>query len=850
MVIGMKKIVLVDGNNLLFRSYFATAYTGNVMKNSKGFPTNALYGFINMINKIIEEEKPEYMAVAFDIGKNFRKQKYDFYKEGRNKTPQDLIDQMPIARDVLKAMGIKYFELEPYEADDIIGTISKMTEEDPDAYTLIVSSDKDLLQLVSDETEMKLLKQKDYIRYNRESFKKDYGIEPIRIIDLKGLSGDPSDNIPGVAGVGDKTALKLLQDYESVEGIYDHIDEIKGKLQEKLINNKDSAFMSKEIATIYRDVPLNTSYEEMKYNGANPKELEKIYTDLEFYSFLKKMDVKPKEDNFKYNIVENISDIKLDDEVAIYVGYETENYYTSKVIGYGISSGDNNYFVKEELINKIDFKSKKIYTYDYKKLLANLDIEVDGDLMLIDYLVNPQHKEDFGYLIQSHNEKILLLNELKKQEENVVFENIVRKSRFILNNYNLMYKKLVEEEMEDLYKSIEFPLVKVLSDMEKTGVYVDTNIIDDMKEDLEARLSLITKKIYELAGKEFNINSPKQLGEVLFVDLGLPAPKSNKTGFKTDVKVLQRLVDYHPIIEHILNYRNLAKIESTYLDGLKDYIREDGLVHTIYKQTLTRTGRLSSVEPNLQNIPVRNEEGRKVRKAFIPQNDIFLSIDYSQIELRILAHLSGDEELIKAFNNDQDIHTKVAADIFGINEDQVTKNQRRTAKAVIFGIVYGISGYGLGENLELKPSEAKKYIDKYLSLYPKVDEYMKHNIKTAYETGYVRTMFNRKRVIDELTNSNYMIRQSGERMALNTPIQGTASDIMKMAMIKVYKEMNKHNFKSKIVMQVHDELIFDCFNDELDEVIKVAKEAMENIYKISVPFKVSADTGRNWYETK
>ncbi|MBR5662536.1 MAG: DNA polymerase I [Bacilli bacterium] len=846
----MKKIVLVDGNNLLFRSYFATAYTGNVMKNSKGFPTNALYGFINMINKIVEEEKPEYMAVAFDIGKNFRKTKYDFYKEGRNKTPQELIDQMPVARDVLKAMGIKYFELEPYEADDIIGTISKMTEEDPDAYTLIVSSDKDLLQLVSDETEMKLLKQKDYIRYIRSSFKEEYGIEPIRIIDLKGLSGDPSDNIPGVQGVGDKTALKLLQDYESVEGIYEHIDEIKGKLQEKLLADKDNAFMSKEIATIYREVPLNTNYDEMKYVGPNASELEKIYNELEFYSLLKKIDVKPKEDNFKYEVVSSVDDIKLEDKVSIYVGYETENYYRSKAIGYGISSGDNNYFVSNEIINKIDFTNKKVYTYDYKKLLADLDISVDGDLMLIDYLVNPLHKEDFGYMILENNEKVLLLNELKKQEESVLQENIVRKSRFILDYYDKYFEKLKDEEMVSLYETIEFPLVRVLSDMEKTGVYVDTKVIDDMKEDIEARMDLITKKIYELAGKEFNINSPKQLGDVLFVDLGLPAPKSNKTGFKTDVKVLQKLYDYHPIIEHILDYRNLAKIASTYLDGLKDYIHEDGLVHTIYKQTLTRTGRLSSVEPNLQNIPVRNEEGRKVRKAFIPQNDIFLSIDYSQIELRILAHLSGDEELIKAFNNDQDIHTKVAADIFDISEDQVTKNQRRTAKAVIFGIVYGISGYGLGENLELKPSEAKKYIDKYLSLYPKVDEYMKHNISFAYENGYVKTMFNRKRIIDELKNTNFMIRQSGERMALNTPIQGTAADIMKMAMIKVYDEMKKHNFKSKIVMQVHDELIFDCFNDELDEVIKVAKEAMENIYKISVPFKVSADTGKNWYDAK
>ena len=847
----MKKIVLVDGNNLLFRSYFATAYTGNIMKNSKGFPTNALYGFINMINKIIEEEKPEYMAVAFDIGKNFRKAKYDFYKEGRNKTPQELIDQMPVAREVLKAMGIKYFELEPYEADDIIGTISKMTEEDPDAYTLIVSSDKDLLQLVSDETEMKLLKQKDYIRYIRSSFKEEYGIEPIRIIDLKGLSGDPSDNIPGVQGVGDKTALKLLQDYESVEGIYEHIDEIKGKLQEKLLADKDNAFMSKEIATIYREVPLNTNYDEMKYEGPNNSELEKIYNELEFYSFLKKLDTKEEvKDDFSYITISDINDIKLEEEVSIYVGYETENYYRSNVIGYGISSGENNYFVNQDLIDKIDFSNKKIYTYDYKKLLSNFSIKVDGDLMLIDYLVNPLHKEDFGYLILENGENIKLLSELKKVDEDVLRENIVRKSKFILKHYKKMYQKLIDEEMEDLYLKIELPLVSVLSDMEKTGVLVDREVLEDMKLDISERMSLITKKIYELAGKEFNINSPKQLGDVLFVDLNLPAPKSNKTGFKTDVKVLQRLVDYHPIIEQILNYRNLAKISSTYLDGLKDYIHSDGLVHTIYKQTLTRTGRLSSVEPNLQNIPVRNEEGRKVRKAFIPQHDLFLSIDYSQIELRILAHLSGDEALQSAFNNDQDIHTKVAADIFDISEDQVTKNQRRTAKAVIFGIVYGISGYGLGENLELNPKDAKKYIDKYLSLYPKVDEYMKNNIKFAYENGYVKTLFNRKRVIDELKNTNFMIRQSGERMALNTPIQGTAADIMKMAMIKVYDEMNKHNFKSKIVMQVHDELIFDCFNDEIDDVIKVAKETMENIYKISVPFKVSADTGKNWYDAK
>lgn len=848
----MKKIVLVDGNNLLFRSYFATAYSGSIMKNSKGFPTNALYGFINMVNKIVDEENPIYMAVAFDIGKNFRKQKYDFYKEGRNKTPQELIDQMPVARKVLTAMGIKYFELEPYEADDIIGTISKMTEEDPDAETLIVSSDRDLLQLVSDETEIKLLKQKDYIRYNRTSFKEEYNIEPIRIIDLKGLSGDSSDNIPGVEGIGDKTALKLLQDYESVEGIYEHIDEIKGKLQEKLINGKDKAFMSKEIATIYRDVPLNTNYDEMLYKGPDYKMLEEILTELEFHSLLKRFNAPKKDDNFLYKEISSIDEINLDNKVSLYAGYTNENYYKSDLIGYGLSTKDNNYFIKKSLIKELlpKLKDVKVYTYDYKKLLADLDINVDGDLMLIDYLINPMHKEDLGYLMLSNNEVIHLESEIKKLDEKTIKENIARKASFILNNFENYYEKLKEEECEYLYNSIEFPLVKVLSSMEKNGMKVDLDVLHDMKEDLDARIDIIVKKIYEFAGKEFNINSPKQLGDILFIDLGLPQPKSNKSGFKTDVKVLQRLTDKHPIINYILDYRNLNKIKTTYLEGLEEYVYSDNLIHTIFKQTLTRTGRLSSVEPNLQNIPVRSEEGRKVRKAFIPKHDMFLSVDYSQIELRILAHLSGDTELSNAFINNEDIHTKVAADIFEKNEDQITKNERRTAKAVIFGIVYGISGYGLGENLELSPQEAKKYIDKYLTLYPAVDKFMKDNIKVAYENGFVKTLFNRKRTIDELNNTNYMIRQSGERMALNTPIQGTSADIMKLAMIEVYNKLKEKQFKSEMVLQIHDELIFDCYKDEIDELTKAVVDTMENIYKLNVPLVACSDTGLNWYETK
>ena len=854
----MKKVILIDGNNFMFRSYYATAYTGNVMKNSKGFPTNALYGFINMINKIIQEEKPEYMAVAFDIGRNFRKEKYETYKDGRSETPQELKQQMPVAREVLKAMGIKYFELEPYEADDIIGTFAKKCEEDDDYEALIISSDKDLLQLISHETSVKLLKTKDSIKYNTKNFKEEWGFEPIRMIDYKALAGDASDNIPGVKGIGDKTAINLLKQYDTIEDIYEHIDEIKGKMQEKLIADKDSAFMSKEIATIYRDVPIDVELNNIKYDGPDYVSLNKIYEDLEFFSLLKKNVEGSRVDNqdIKFTNVSDVSVLSnLEDTISLYIEADQENYHDADIVGLSISDSKNNYFINGSMISEVldVIKDKNIITFDQKKnyVLLNkegLSINVDFDTMIAAYLLNINVKDDIAYLMNSNGCEVTFYSQSLKNGFDK--KDIVLKSKYLIDSYKEYEDKLISEEMIDLFNNIEMPLITVLADMECSGVVVDKTILEDMEMEIGSRISELEQNIYKEANQEFNISSPKQLGVVLFEDLGLPYAKKTKTGYKTDVNILNKLKEVHPIINLILEYRRLTKIKSTYLEGLANYIREDGKIHTIYKQNLTRTGRLSSVEPNLQNIPARDEEGRMIRKAFLPSNDIFLSADYSQMELRVLAHVSESKELQEAFINDEDIHTRVAADIYGISMEDVTKNMRKTAKAVIFGIVYGISGFGLGENLEISPKEAKMFIDKYYELYPGVKNYMDNVIKDAKDKGYVRTLFNRKRVIDELNNSNFMVRQSGERIALNTPIQGTSADIMKIAMVEIYNAMKENNLRSKMLLQVHDELIFDVLNEEKELLESIVKDKMENCVKLAVPFKVSSDYGTDWYEAK
>ena len=849
----VKKLILVDGNNLMFRSYYATAYNGNMMKNSKGLPTNALFGFVSMLNKIIAEENPEYMAVAFDIGKNFRKEEFDFYKEGRVQTPEELKIQMSIAREILDAMNIKHFELAPYEADDIIGTISKMTETDPDFASVIVSSDKDLLQLISAETEVKLLKQTGFIRYNYETFVQDYQIEPIRIIDLKALMGDASDNIPGVKGIGEKTALKLLQEYKTLDNIYANLDSISGKVKEKLELGKDNAYMSQKIATIYREVPLNITLEDLKFNLEDDTKLKEKYQELEFFSLLKTSVIPKKEEEISYKIITSVNDLILNDKIALYLEVDDENYHIANIVGMSITDGTNNYYVPKELVIKsIEVvKNKKIITYDLKKVICATKTLINGifDCMIAAYVLGYSGKDDIAYLANQFDSNIEFFTNLKKNNFADVKE-IVKKAIFLYNIAPEFKSKMEKEDDYKLFASIEMSLVKVLADMEMTGIKVEREVLDTIGSEIEVKIELLEQKIYNLAGMEFNINSPKQLGEILFDKLELAKGKKNKTGYKTDVKVLEKLAQDHPIAEKILDYRALSKLNSTYVAGLSNYILTDGKIHTIYKQTLTRTGRLSSVDPNLQNIPVREELGRNIRKAFVPTNDLLLSADYSQIELRILAHISKSQGLIEAFQNDLDIHTKVASDIYGIPTSAVTKTMRRTAKAVIFGIVYGISGFGLGENLHISKKDADDFIKKYFELYPEVKKYTEDIVAFAHEFGYVKTLFGRKRVIDEINNPNYIIKSTGERMAMNTPIQGTSADIMKLAMIKVYNRFQKEGITSKILLQVHDEIIVDVKKSELELVKKIIKEEMENVYALDVPLKVEIDTGINWYEAK
>ena len=859
----MKKVILVDGNNLLFRSYFATAYSGNMMKNSKGFPTNGLYGLVNMLNKIIREEKPEYMLVAFDKGKTFRHEKYLDYKGGRNETPDDLKKQFSVAKKLVPLMGIKCFEIDNYEADDIIGTYSKMALIDPEFETTIVSSDKDLLQLINEETEVKLLKQKDYIRMNEETFIETYGIKPIRMIDLKGLMGDASDNIPGVKGIGEKTALKLLQEYDSLENVYDNIDNIKGATKQKLIDGKESAFMSKDIATIYNEVPVTYSLEELKYDGPDVNGLREMYSDLEFYSFLKDFkETGKKEEKLEYKIIENVNDLKLKEKVSAYLEISETNYHNADIYGMSLYDGENAYYVPFEVLkeNKNILDGKEIYTYDLKKMIVSLnkyDIDIKNctfDVMIAGYILNYNVKDDIAYLANTFNYDITLFDNFKK-EKNMSNEALadltVKKAKFIYDIKDEFTNKMKEEEQLELFSNIEMKLSSVLASMEIEGVRVDTKVLDEMGENINKKLDELTSEIYNYAGEEFNIQSPKQLGEILFEKLEIPYPKKKKTSYSTAREILDKIVDYHPIVEKIIEHRTLNKIYTTYIVGIKNCVKEDGKLHTIYTQTLTRTGRLSSIEPNLQNIPIRYKEGKEIRKAFIPEEDsVFLSSDYSQIELRMFAHMSGEQNLIDAFKHHLDIHTKTAMDIYHVSKDEVTKNMRRDAKAVNFGIIYGISSFGLAEDLGVDIKTAKKFLDNYLETFPGIKNYMDKIIKDAYEKGYVKTIMNRKRNIDELYNTNHMIKVQGERMALNTPIQGSSADILKKAMIDIYNEFNRLNLKSKMILQVHDELIFNVKNDELEKVKEIVINFMENTYKLNVPLEVDVEIGKNWYDAK
>ena len=868
------KIVLVDGNNLLYRSYFATAYNGNLMKNSKGFPTNALFGFINMINKIITEENPEYMMVAFDKGKTFRHDKYDTYKGTRQETPDDLKIQFKLSREICHALGIKCLEIDNYEADDIIGTFAKKCDnENLDA--VVISSDKDLLQLITDNVKVKLLKTHDYIMMDNDEFKNTYGLDPIKMIDLKSLMGDTSDNIPGVRGIGEKTAIKLLQEYGSLDGVYQNIDNIKGSMHEKLVNDKDNAYMSYDLATIYKDVPVDTSLESIKKEKINTLEYSNILKELEFFSLLKKLDLNENNNTLEKKeiktneviVIDNLNSLELEDEYSIYLEVLGYNYHDAKPLGISIYSQNKAYFIPFDLLikSKIFMDNKKKYTYDLKKLLVifdKYDIKIDKnirDLMIEGYLLNKNIKNDISYLANQYDYDIMFYDKefgseitLHDTDTDTLISNAIKKAHFIFDKQKEFYEELEKEEMETLYNTIELPLVYVLANMEITGFKVNRDYLEEMKYEINEKLDELEKSIYAISKEEFNISSPKQLADILFNKLLIPYPKRIKdNNYSTSKDILDKLSNDYEIVRLVLEYRMYSKLYSNYIVGLIDEIKEDGRIHTIFNQTLTRTGRLSSERPNLQNIPVRLEEGRKIRKAFIPSSDsIIVSSDYSQIELRVFAHMANATNMIEAFKNDLDIHAKTASDIFHIPITEVDKNMRRSAKAVNFGIIYGISSFGLSEDLGINVYEAKDFIDNYLNTFPGIKEYMDSVVKDAYQNGYVKTLFNRKRIIEELKNKNYLIRSSGERMAMNTPIQGTAADILKMAMIKLQNILDEKNLNTKILVQVHDELVFDVPNNEVEIVIPIIRDTMENIYKMSVPLKVDIEYGKDWYEAK
>ena len=859
----MKKIVLVDGNNLLFRSYYATAYTGNIMRNKEGFPTNGVYGFVNMINKIISDEKPEYMMVAFDIGKTFRHEKYERYKDGRRETPDDLKVQFPVAKKILTAMGIKYLECAGYEADDIIGTISMWCEKDPEYEALIVSSDKDLLQLISDETVVKLLKTKDYIWMDKKTFNDTYGFDPIHMIDLKALMGDSSDNIPGVKGIGEKGAIKLVSEYKTIDNIYENIDKIKGATQIKLIDGKEDAYYSKDLVTIYREVPLDITFDDLLYKGENADELIDIYNDLGFYSLLRKINTsdikkeKSREEEFK--IISDINDIKISEDTSIYLDTTIGNYHDAEILGIALYNSTLSCYIPFDIFKNntsILDTDYNLSTYDYKKLIVVFNKygikvpNINFDTMISAYLLNYETKDDICYLANKLNIYIPSYDKKEVVTTEEAARRAILKAKFIYNTKDKLYEDMKKEDNIYLFESIEMPLTKVLANMEIEGIRVDKKVLEEMGIEIKIKLEILTRDIYNYAGEEFNINSPKQLGEILFDKLKLPGAKKNKNGYATDIDVLKKLTEY-PIINKILEYRALAKLYSTYIDGIISTIREDGKIHTIYTQTLTRTGRLSSIEPNLQNIPMRSEYGRLIRKAFIPENNsVILSSDYSQIELRVFAHLSGVNDLINAFKEGVDIHTKTAMDIFKVPMEGVTKNMRRQAKAVNFGILYGISSYGLAEDIGIPVKEAKEFINKYFETYPGVKDYMDKEIDEAKRNGYVKTIMNRKRVIEELKSSNYKVRSMGERMALNTPVQGSASDILKKAMVEINNIFEKENIKSKMLLQVHDELIFNVYNDEIDKVKDIVYNTMTKVFELKVPLDVDIELGNNWYEAK
>ncbi|MBE5676717.1 DNA polymerase I [Staphylococcus sp. SS87] len=876
----MNKLVLIDGNSLSFRAFYALP----LLSNKAGIHTNAVYGFAMLLEKILKEEKPDHFLVAFDAGKTtFRHEKYSEYKGGRQKTPPELSEQFPYIRQLLDAYHIKRYELDNYEADDIIGTLSK--EADKAGFqTIIITGDRDLTQLATDNVSIYYTKKgvTDVDHYTPEFIAEKYnGLTPSQIIDMKGLMGDSSDNIPGVAGVGEKTAIKLLNQFNTVEGVYEHLDEVSGKkLKEKLENSKEDALMSKELATINVDSPIEVSLEDtLMINQDDQQEKIELFKKLEFKQLLNDLDQtvgkeELEEKTFEIDTTFDNVDFDALTEAAIHIELEGSNYLKDNILKFSLFTGDKHVVIDaedikkhEELVKWLENPNTKKVVYDAKKTYVashrlNINIQnITFDIMLASYIIDPSRTiSDVQSVVSLYGQSYVKDDvsiygkgkKFKVPEDDVLNPYVASITDAIYFSKPNMDKQLEEYNQVELLADLELPLAQILSKMEETGIYTDINDLQEMELEIQQKLDVLIKNIHEAAGEAFNINSPKQLGVVLFETLKLPVIKKTKTGYSTAVDVLEQLQGEHPIIDYILEYRQLSKLQSTYVEGLQKVISDDQRIHTRFNQTLAQTGRLSSVDPNLQNIPVRLEEGRKIRKAFKPtsKDSVILSADYSQIELRVLAHITQDESMKEAFINGDDIHTATAMKVFGVEADQVDSLMRRQAKAVNFGIVYGISDYGLSQSLGITRKKAKVFIDDYLASFPGVKQYMSDIVKDAKALGYVETLLHRRRYIPDITSRNFNLRGFAERTAMNTPIQGSAADIIKLAMVKFVEKMKDTTYQAKLLLQVHDELIFEVPKSEVESFSEFVEEIMENALQLDVPLKVDSSYGATWYDAK
>lgn len=866
----MKKLLILDSNSILNRAFYGVRY----LSAKDGTPTNAIYGFLNILLKLIKEQEPDYICAAFDVkAPTFRHKQYEGYKAQRKPMPEGLAAQMPLAKDVLRAMGVTILEKEGYEADDIIGTVARLCEES-EISCFIATGDKDDLQLASDKTKVILTVTKsgynETIIYDDKAVKEKYRVTPTEFIDVKALMGDPSDNIPGVKGVGEKTAMSLIEKHHSIEYIYENIDGIglKGAMLQKMKDGRKMAFMSKELATINRNTPIEFNAEECVFDGfENNGELYEILKRLELNSIIKKLDlsggdnVKENEDIFKdFSYQVGDKNMISGDKVTVVLDFDGDNI-SSAAVGAGNNAvvlneqDDIKELLEDDSIAKVMFDVKEAIV----KLNGRIDIKnISDDTAIAAYLVDPAKNEYtieklaseyFGTVIEKPEVKQLsLLDDVETDRSEYLAKCAVALG--VLNER--IGDKIKENGQEKLYQEVELPLVTVLAHLEINGFLVDDNQLKKFADKLGEKIDALTNEIYMLAGEEFNINSPKQLGVILFEKLELKPVKKTKTGYATNADVLEKLRDKHPIVNFIMEYRQLAKLKSTYCDGLTAVVNPNThRIHSVFTQTVTVTGRLSSTEPNLQNIPTRTELGREIRKMFVAKDGyVLVDADYSQIELRVLAHIANDETMINAFRNNEDIHAVTASQVLGIPLEDVTKEQRSSAKAVNFGIVYGIGEFSLAQDLHISVKEAKAYIESYLEKYHGVRNYMESIKEQAKKDGYVKTMLNRIRYIPELKSPNYNIRQFGERVALNTPIQGTAADIIKLAMVRVDNRLINEGLKSKLILQVHDELIVEAHKDEVDKVKQILSEEMQNAMELNVPLKVDMSTGHSWYDAK